>query len=98
MDYAVVLSSQAKEDLDEIAAYIANDDVDAAIRFGRSLFDSATVLARHPKLGVVFKKRQRIRYKVHQSYLIFYRINDQKKEIEVLRFWHGPSPHISYTS
>ena len=51
MDYQVILSPLALEDLEEIVRYIAADDPAAAERLGTRLFDQAETLCRLPHRG-----------------------------------------------
>lgn len=49
----LVWTEPALSDLDEIADYIALDDLAAARNFVRRVFDHVEKLAKHPKLGTL---------------------------------------------
>ncbi|MGA9510387.1 MAG: type II toxin-antitoxin system RelE/ParE family toxin [Candidatus Sulfotelmatobacter sp.] len=50
MDYRLLYTQRALNDLAEIIGHIA-DDADAASRFGSSLFDHIDLLTRFPPMG-----------------------------------------------
>jgi plasmid stabilization system protein ParE len=76
-------------DLAEIIGRIAEDDADAASRFGNSLLDHVDLLARFPRMGGIIRNRPQVRKLVHSPFLIYYRLDDDKRVIEVLHFRHG---------
>ena len=61
MDYQVILSPLALEDLEEIVRYIAADDPAAAERLGTRLFDQAETLCRLPHRGGSARRRQGVK-------------------------------------
>ena len=68
---------------------IADDDADAASRFGSSLLDHVDLLARFPRMGSIIRKRPQVRKLVHSPFLIYYRLDEDKRVIEVLHFRHA---------
>ncbi len=72
-----------------IAAYIARDDPAAALRFTQRLLDDAQALNRAPHHGAQVRQRPGVRRIVHRPYLIYYRVEEDRNIIRVLRFWHG---------
>jgi toxin ParE1/3/4 len=89
MGYKVVLTQQAIEELAQIVIFIAGNDPEAALPFGNSLIDHAQKLADFPYLGRPVHKRRGVRQLTHAPYLIFYRLNNRDRAVEVLRFWHA---------
>ena len=89
MDCPVVYSEVALSDLHEITAYIADEDAEAAKRFGNRLVDLAESLRAFPERGRAVRGWQDVRVIVLSPYLIFYRFVPAEKRVEVLRFWHG---------
>lgn len=89
MDYQVILSPLALEDLEEIVRYTAADDPAAAERLGTRLFDQAETLCRLPHRGGSARRRQGVKKVLLRPYLIFYRVDDAARRVEILRFWHG---------
>lgn len=91
MDYQVVLTAKARTDLRGIAAYIARDDPAAALRFSQQLLDDALALRLSPQRGVQVRQRPGVRRIILRSYLIYYRVEEDRSIVRVLRFWHGAS-------
>jgi plasmid stabilization system protein ParE len=47
------------------------------------------LLARFPRMGGVVRKRPSVRKVVHSPYLVYYRVREAKREIEILHVRHG---------
>ena len=69
-----IVSRRAQADIDEILAYIAADNLDAALSFSERLTHLFEMLAAHTKLG---RERPELKEGVRSfpegSYMIFYR-------------------------
>ena len=89
MDYCLLYTQKALNDLAEIVRYIAEDDAEAAERFGDSLIEHVELLARFPKMGGLIRKRAQVRRIVHSPFLIYYRVSDARHKIEILHIRHG---------
>ena len=89
MGYQVIFAPEAERDLDEIIAYIAQDNLEAARRFGAELAAQARSLASLPYRGAAVARRPGTRRLVHGRYLIYYQIREAERIVEVLRFWHA---------
>lgn len=76
-------------DLAEILGHVAEEDAEAAARFGTSLLDHIDLLTRFPRLGGTVPKRPRVRKLVHSPILVYYRIEKNRRLIEVLHLRHG---------
>ena len=72
-----------------IIGHIAEDDAEAASRFGNSLLDHVDLLTRFPRMGSVTRKRPFIRKLVHSPILVYYQLNEDKRVVELLHFRHG---------
>ena len=85
----VVLAAAAAQDLDDIAAWIAQDHPGRAIAFIKELRDACRGLGRPPLRFQLVPRYERhgIRRRVHGRYLIFYRI--RASQVEVLRILDG---------
>jgi len=74
---AYVVSPQARQDLIEIAEYVADVDLDAAFRLRDRLFAAFALLAARPGLGHVrddlAPSRLRVRFWPVGRYLVIYR-------------------------
>ena len=83
-----VISRPAQTDIDEIVAYIAEDNLDAALAFEARLTQLFRMLANNPKSG---RERPELMEGLRSfpagSYLIFYRMWAGK--IAVVRVLHG---------
>ena len=51
MDYGLLFTQRALDDLSEIVGHIAQDDGEAASRFGEALLDDVDLLGRFPFIG-----------------------------------------------
>ena len=89
MGYQVIFAPEAERDLDEIIAYIAQDNPEAARRFGSELAAQARSLASLPYRGAAVARRPGTHRLVHGPYLIYYQIREAERTVEVLRFWHA---------
>jgi plasmid stabilization system protein ParE len=89
VDYRLLYTQRALNDLAEIIGHIAEDDGEAASRFGRSLLDHVDLLARFPRMGSVIRKRPRVRKLLHSPILAYYQVHEDNRVIEILHFRHG---------
>ena len=89
MDFRLLYTQRALDDLANIVVNIADDDAEAASRFGNSLLDHLELLTRFPRIGNVVHKRPNVRKLLHSPILVYYRINEDKCLIEVLHLRHG---------
>jgi toxin ParE1/3/4 len=87
--YTVIFSKSADKDIISIVKHVAADNPEAAQRLGSSLLDLALSLDSMPYRGSKVQKRRGILKLIHGNYLIYYRINEGKKTVEVLSFKHG---------
>ena len=89
MDYRLLYTQRALSDLAEIIGHIAEDDDEAATRFGKSLLDHVELLTDFPRMGVTIRKRSRVRKLAHSPILVYYQIREDKRVVDVLHFRHG---------
>ena len=89
MDYRLLFTQRALSDLSEIVGHIAQDDDEVASRFGEALLDHVDLLCRFPRMGNTTRKRPRVRKLVHSPILVYYRVHEEKRLVEVLHFRHG---------
>jgi addiction module RelE/StbE family toxin len=89
--YRIVWRPIAEADLDDIIDYIAQDNPTRAQEFGQELRDKTLPLAQHPKLGRTGRPglpaflRELV---AHRNYIIFYRVLDEARTVEILRVKH----------
>ena len=96
MDYRVLFSQRALNDLSGIVGHIAQDDDKAASRFGEALLDHVDLLGRFPRMGNTIRKRSQVRKLVHSPILVYYQIHEEKRLVEVLHFRHGSRKSAKY--
>lgn len=89
MDFRVLFTQRALNDLAEIIGHIAEDDPGAASRFGNSLLDHIELLNRFPHMGSAIRKRARVRKLSHSPVLVYYQIREDKSLVEILHMRHA---------
>jgi plasmid stabilization system protein ParE len=87
--YAVIFSQRADKDIISIVKHVAGENPEAAKKLGSSLLDLALSLDSMPYRGSKVKKRRGVLKLIHQKYLIYYRVNEGNKTVEVLSIKHG---------
>ncbi len=96
MVYKIIVSEEAISDLRDIVAYIAKDNPSVAKKFGSKLIQSTKPLSNHPRIGRIVPEFDdtSIRELIFGSYRIPYRIKEESKTIEILRFWHSSQKNL----
>lgn len=100
MNFRVLYTDTAKQDLREIAIYIAEQskEKETAKRFVNELREKTKVLETFPESGAVPNDRvlkiQGYRFLVHKDYLIFYHYNEQKKTSYILSVFHAKRDYV----
>ncbi len=89
MDFRVEITDPAIADLAEIVSYIAQDNSDAAAAVGNNLLDAALSLQSTPYKGSLYQRLTGIRKLSIRPFKIFYRVREDGRVIEILRFWHS---------
>jgi plasmid stabilization system protein ParE len=89
VDYRLLFTQRALSDLSEIVGHIAQDDDEAASRFGKALLDHVDLLGRFPRMGNTTRKKSRVRKLVHTPILVYYQVREDKRLVEILHFRHG---------
>jgi len=89
MEWKVVFAPRALDDLAGVVRYIAQNNPEAAERIGQNLIDRALILQKFPWLGAPYKRRAGTRELLSKPYLIFYRVVEEERRIDILRYWHG---------
>lgn len=91
MDYHIVYTQRALGDLAEIIRYIAEDNREAATRFGNSLLDHIEMLQRYPRMGSTIRERGNVRRLVHSPIVVYYyyQVDEGQNGVEILHLRHG---------
>ncbi len=90
--YSVTWRPIAEADLDNIIDYIAQDSPANAKKFGKELRDKTKQLAEFPctgrsgRPGLPDWLRELV---AHKNYIIFYRVLDESRTVEILRVKHA---------
>ena len=89
MGYEVIFAPKATARLEAIVRYIAEDNPEAAERFGAELVRRAELLSDFPELGTLFRKRRNVRRLWCKPYFIYYRLVPAKRVVEIMDYWHS---------
>ena len=89
MDFRLLFTQRALNDLAEIIGHIAEDDAAAAERFGISLLDHIELLTRFPRMGISIRQRARVRRLTHSPILVYYRLREDRHLVEILHLRHA---------
>jgi toxin ParE1/3/4 len=91
MAYRLIWSPTAQFDLKDIAAYISENNPEAATRFVRNIFTAVERLPLFPDSGRVVLEFQdpTIREIIRRPCRIVYRVQRADDLIEIARIWHG---------
>jgi plasmid stabilization system protein ParE len=89
MAYKLTYAPQALETLEEIFDWSREHQPETTEQFGDDLFDHLDRLTLFPYVGQVLKKRFNVRRLSHPPLHIYYRVNELKQIIEILRFRHA---------
>jgi toxin ParE1/3/4 len=89
----VIRTSRAIEDLKEIVAFIAYDDLAAACNWLTEIESLFELLSTQPSMGIQLKSRQygKIRRFARGNYLVYFRAIGSG--VEILRVLHGARDH-----
>ena len=91
MDYKIIFSGPAIDDLENIVRFIARDNQEEASRFGGKLIGSVRNLSKFPRSGRVVPEQndENVREIIFKPYRIFCRVKDKTHVVEIIRFWHA---------
>lgn len=99
MDYQIVWSKPALQDLHDLVRYIAADDSTTAMRFGERIITKVEGLASFPRIGRIVPELRDdlIREVILTPYRVIYEVSDADATLSILRIWHGArgEPEVS---
>jgi plasmid stabilization system protein ParE len=87
MDFKVGLTDEAIADLGGIVEFIARESRDVAARVGEELLATAESLGELPSRGSPVKGRPHLRKIFRWRFVIYYRVREAEKVVDVLRIW-----------
>ncbi len=100
MKYAVVITDTAKQDLREIAVWIANQskNIETAKRFVNELRERCQALYKFPAIGSFPRdhvlKCAGFRFVTHKDYLVFYLIDEENKTVIVMAIFNAKKDYM----
>lgn len=100
MKYTVVLTDTAKQDLRDIAFWIAVQSKGVAIakHFVNELREECHPLDMFPNSGALPKDRilksLGYRFTVHKEYLIFYRVDEEKRVVNIVAIYNAKKDYM----
>jgi plasmid stabilization system protein ParE len=76
-------------DFEEILHYSWNNFPATAERFGAAILTHVDLLRTFPYIGSLVEGRLGVRQLVHTPILVYYRVHDNSRVVEILHFHHG---------
>jgi len=91
MAYKLIWSPASRDDLLDIVTFISRDSRQRAETFGYRLIAETDKLQNFPEIGRVAPEYRdpTIREIIVRSYRIVYRVDHQRKLVEIARVWHS---------
>ncbi len=100
MSYTVVITDTAKQDLRDIAIWIAEQakDIDIAKCFVNELRERCKKLDKFPSTGSFpgdrVLKSAGFRFVTHKDYLVFYLIDEESKTVNVMAIFNAKKDYM----
>jgi toxin ParE1/3/4 len=87
----LIWSPAARDDLQEIVRFIVRDNPQRAEAFGYELMTRTDILHDHPEAGRIVPeyRNPRIRETTNRPYRIVYRLDIDRRLIQIARVWHA---------
>jgi toxin ParE1/3/4 len=91
MAYTLIWSPSARLDMRELVSYIAMDSPSAGRVFAKNVFRTVAHLPDFPESGRIVPEfaDPTIREVIRRPCRIVYRVNAERKLIEIVRVWHA---------
>jgi toxin ParE1/3/4 len=91
MAYKLIWSPASRDDLHDIVSFISRDSRHRAEVFGYRLINETDKLQNFPEIGRIVPEYEiaTIREFIVRSYRIVYRVNHERKLVEIARVWHA---------
>ena len=91
MDFQIVWTEPAIDDLEAIVDFLAETNPATARRIGDAILAHVEILSSFPSIGPAYPPGSRgpNREITYRKYRIFYRVAGDSKTVEILTVWHG---------
>jgi plasmid stabilization system protein ParE len=89
VDFQVRISDPALADFEAIIEYSWTNFPATAERFGNAILNHVDLLKSFPYIGSPVSGHPGVRQVVHTPILIYYRVRENSKLVEILHFWHN---------
>ena len=89
MKYELIFLPQARTDAEEVRKYLSQYYAGTAGRFFALLKKRISTLKTNPFICEQYHERPSYRKMVVNDYLVFYKVNDDQKRVEIHRILHG---------
>jgi len=89
VEFRLKITAQARRDFNSIGRYISPEDPAAIGEFGVRLLARVDSLTTFPHRHGSFIGQRNIRKVPFRSYIIYYKIYEEERVVEILRFWHA---------
>jgi plasmid stabilization system protein ParE len=90
MDWRIVWTQKASEDVEAIVRYISRHNRNAAAEVGRWIFDRTQILLKYQESGSILEelKDPCIRKVIYRNWKIVYQYSESEGVVSILRVWH----------
>ncbi|KPA09229.1 Plasmid stabilization system [Candidatus Magnetomorum sp. HK-1] len=95
--FKIIYTCKAENDLDSIFSFIAENNPMNALNYINRMQSAIENLAITPYIGVSCRAKgikRDCRILIFTNYLIFYKVNEEKKQINILRILHGSRKYL----
>ena len=91
MDYRIIWTEKASEDIEAVVRYIARHNRKAAAEIGQGIFDRVQVLLKQQESGTILEELDdpTIRKIIFKNWKIVYQHSANEQLIIILRVWHA---------
>jgi len=94
MAYSIVYKAYAERDIWEIADYLSDYSMPAAVKFLQKVKSRIESLTEMPLMCSKINQHQDYRKMVVDDYVVIYIVNEQAKEILIMRVVHGKRNYL----
>lgn len=88
MSYAIKVLDEANKDFDEIMEYLSQFYPSTPSKFARALDEKLSLLKENPYMYEAYFYHPAFRRAIAAGYLVFYRVDENTKTIEIYRILH----------